>query len=44
MPMSIETLLFWIGCGLSYKLGAFNQQHPGRLLEILRQGWRWMNA
>jgi hypothetical protein len=42
--MIANLFVLWIGCALSYKLGAYNQRHPGRMLELLRQGWGWMNV
>ena len=40
----MSLLILWIGCTLSYKLGVFNQKHPGRSLELLRDGWSRMHV
>lgn len=45
--MSLSSLLFIGVCWGMYRLGAFNERHPGQMWPRLRQSalwvWRWMN-
>ncbi len=41
--MSISSLLFVGVCIAMYKLGAYNQRHPGELLMYAKLAWNWLN-
>lgn len=46
--MSVSMLTFVLCCLGAYKLGAFNERHPGRSLHLVRANagrfWNWING
>jgi len=36
--------IFIIGCAGMYKLGAYNQQHPGESWRAMQLAWSWLNG
>lgn len=38
--MSISSVLFIVACIGMYKLGAYNQHHPGELLVHAKLAWK----
>jgi hypothetical protein len=41
--MSIGTLIYVVSCVGFYKLGAYNQRQPEKMLEFCKAFWKWMN-
>ena len=41
--MSFSMLMFFVGCAGMYKLGTYNQRHPGEVWKLAHAGWQWMN-
>ena len=41
--MSLSMLIYIVSCIGFYKLGAFNQKHPGELWRSGQFFWKWLN-
>ena len=41
--MSFGMLLYILSCIGFYKLGAFNQKHPGELWRSAQLFWKWLH-
>jgi hypothetical protein len=41
--MSIPSLLFCLICFSAYKLGVYNERHPGDLWKRMKLVWAWMS-
>lgn len=40
--MSLSSLFFFGACWACYKLGAFNEHHPGEAWRRSIDAWRWV--
>ena len=40
--MSASSLLFMTTCWAMYRLGAFNERHPGEALKRVKLAWKWI--
>ncbi len=42
--MSVSSVLVVMACVATYKLGAYNQRHPGQLWAFTKLIWKWMQT